>query len=65
MEKGESDVKKWREAVTEVEEIVDILKNFGPRVEVYKWKLQARSLVRTFAARTKDFEDEPDRKSVV
>ncbi|KAH6912411.1 tetratricopeptide repeat domain 27 [Coprinopsis sp. MPI-PUGE-AT-0042] len=60
MEKGESDVNKWREAVTEVEEIVDILKNFGPRVEGYKWKLQARSVVRTFAARTRDFEDEPE-----
>lgn len=60
MEKGESDVNKWREAVTEVEEIVDILKNFGPRVEGYKWKLQARSIVRTFSARTRDFEDEPE-----
>ncbi|EAU82600.1 tetratricopeptide repeat domain 27 [Coprinopsis cinerea okayama7 len=60
MEKGETDIKKWREATTEVEDIVDVLRNFGPRVEGYKWRLQARSIVRTFTARTKDFEDEPE-----
>ncbi|KAH8096599.1 TPR-like protein [Cristinia sonorae] len=60
MEKGETDVKKWREGVEEVEETVDVLRNFGPKVEGYKWKLQARSIVRTFMARTKDFEDEPE-----
>ncbi|XP_006456900.1 hypothetical protein AGABI2DRAFT_229114 [Agaricus bisporus var. bisporus H97] len=60
MEKGETDVKRWREGVQEVEEIVDILRNFGPRAEDYKWRLQARSIVRTFAGRTKDFEDETD-----
>ncbi len=60
MEKGETDVKRWREAVREVEETVDILRNFGPRIEGYKWKLQARSIVRTFVGRTKDFEDEPE-----
>ncbi|KAI0371456.1 tetratricopeptide repeat domain 27 [Pilatotrama ljubarskyi] len=60
MERGETDVEKWREAVGEVEEIVDVLRNFGPRVDGFNWKLQARSIVRTFMGRTKDFEDEPE-----
>lgn len=60
IEKGETDLVKWRNAVTEVEEIVDILINFGPRVEGYKWKMQARSIVRTFIGRTRDFEEEPE-----
>ncbi len=60
MEKGETDVEKWREAVGEVEDIVDVLRNFGPRVEGFNWKLQARSVLRTFMGRTKDFEDEPE-----
>ncbi|KAJ2920420.1 hypothetical protein H1R20_g16673, partial [Candolleomyces eurysporus] len=63
MEKGETSVEKWRGAVSEVEDIVDILQNFGPRVEgfnKYKWRSQARSILRTFIARTKDFEDEPE-----
>ncbi|EIW61519.1 tetratricopeptide repeat domain 27 [Trametes versicolor FP-101664 SS1] len=60
MERGETDVEKWREAVGEVEEIVDVLRNFGPRVDGFKWKLQARSIVRTFMGRTKDFGDEPE-----
>lgn len=60
MEKGETDVAKWREAVREVEEIVDVLRNFGPRVEGHKWRLQARSILRTFMGRTRDFEDESD-----
>lgn len=60
MERGETDLVKWRDAVSEVEEIVDILRNFGPRVEGYKWRLQGRSIVRTFIGRTKDFEDEPE-----
>jgi tetratricopeptide (TPR) repeat protein len=60
MEKGETDVKRWREAVQEVEETVDILRNFGPHAEGYKWRFQARSIIRTFTGRTKDFEDEPE-----
>ncbi|KAF9458469.1 hypothetical protein BDZ94DRAFT_1270529 [Collybia nuda] len=60
MEKGETDVAKWREAVKEVEEIIDILRNFGPRAEGFKWRLQGRSILRTFIGRTKDFEDEPE-----
>ncbi|KAI0092107.1 tetratricopeptide repeat domain 27 [Irpex rosettiformis] len=60
IEKDEADVQKWKEAVDEVEEIVDVLRNFGTRVESSKWRSQARSIVRTFMGRTKDFEDEPD-----
>jgi len=60
MERGETDVAKWREAVSEVEEIVDVLRNFGPRVDGFNWRLQGRSIVRTFIGRTKDFEDEPE-----
>ncbi|OCH94506.1 TPR-like protein [Obba rivulosa] len=60
MEKGETDAAKWREAVDEVGDMVDVLRNFGPRVEGYNWKSQARSIVRTFMGRTKDFEDEPE-----
>ena len=78
MERGDAvDRTKWLEAVSEVEEIVDILRNFGPRAEEQdkgadendegrttrpgKWRIQARSIVRTFMARTRDsFEDDPD-----
>jgi hypothetical protein len=60
MEKGESDVGRWREAVNEVVEIVDVLRNFGPRIEGFKWRLQGRSILRTFVGRTRDFEDEPE-----
>ncbi|KAH9482148.1 TPR repeat-containing protein C19B12.01 [Psilocybe cubensis] len=57
----DGDAEKWREAVVEVEEVVDVLRNFGPRVGGgYKWKLQARSIVRTFMGRTREFEDEPE-----
>ncbi|KAG6812144.1 hypothetical protein H0H92_004143 [Tricholoma furcatifolium] len=65
MEKGETDLERWREAVGEVEEIVDVLRNFGPRVEGSKWQLQGRSIVRTFMGRTKDFEDEPEWRRLV
>ncbi|KAI0267900.1 TPR-like protein [Russula aff. rugulosa BPL654] len=60
MEAGETDLERWREAVREVEDIYDVLVNYGPKVEGSKWKLQARSIVRTFMGRTKDFEDEPE-----
>ena len=58
MEAGETDLERWREGVREVEDIYDVLVNYGPKVEGSKWKLQARSIVRTFMGRTKDFEDE-------
>ena len=60
IEKGDNDLAKWRDAITEVEEIVDILSNFGPRIKGYKWKVQARSIVRTFMGRTRDFEEESE-----
>ena len=54
---------KFKGAVKEVEEIVDVLMNFGPKAEEAggdnRWKMQARSIVRTFLARAKDgYEDE-------
>ncbi|KAJ7367677.1 hypothetical protein DFH08DRAFT_829106 [Mycena albidolilacea] len=63
MERGETDVKKWREAVSDVQDIVDALQNFGPRAQGDggNWQFQARSIVRTFMGKTKDsFEDEPE-----
>ncbi|KAH9959217.1 TPR-like protein [Russula dissimulans] len=60
MEAGETDLERWREGAREVEEIYYVLVNHGPKVEGSKWKLQARSIVRTFMGRTKDFEDEPE-----
>ena len=66
MEKGETDVGNWRVAVTEVEEIVDVLRNFGPKIEGYKWGLQARSIVRSFMGKTReDFEDEAEWQRLV
>jgi hypothetical protein len=65
MERGEADVKRWREGVYEVEETVDLLRNFGPRVEGLKWKLQAKSILRTFMGRTRDFQDEPQWQHLV
>ncbi|TDL30063.1 TPR-like protein [Rickenella mellea] len=60
MEKGETNETKWRDAVDEVQDIVDILRNFGPRAVGFNWQLQARSIVRTFMGRTRDnFEDDP------
>jgi len=66
MEKGETDVDNWRVAVTEVEEIVDVLRNFGPKVEGYKWGLQGRSIIRSFMGKTREiFEDEPEWQRLV
>lgn len=59
-EKGDTDVEKWRGAVGEVEDIVDVVRNFGPRVQGFDWRHQGRSIVRTFVGRSKDFEDEPE-----
>jgi hypothetical protein len=60
MGKGETDTPRWRQAVSEVMETADVLRNYGPRVDGYKWRLQGRSIMRTFMARTKEFEDEPE-----
>ena len=66
MEKGETDMDNWRVAVTEVEEMVDVLRNFGPKAEGYKWGLQARSIIRSFMGKTReDFEDEPEWQRLV
>jgi len=59
-EKGDTDVEKWREAVREVEDIVDVLRNFGPRLQGFNWRHQGRSIGRTFIGRSRDFEDEPE-----
>ncbi|KAG9127425.1 hypothetical protein FRC07_013989 [Ceratobasidium sp. 392] len=63
----ETDLERWREGVDEIGEIVDVLRNLGPRAEEEggsgggKWQFQARSLVRTFMGRTKSsFGDEPE-----
>jgi hypothetical protein len=60
LEKGSADVERWRRAVAEVTEMVDVLTRLGPRVEGYKWSSQARSIIRSFMARTKEYEDEPE-----
>jgi len=65
-EKGEMGVDNWRVAVVEVEEIVDVLRNFGPKIEGYKWGLQARSIVRSFMGKTRsEFEDEQEWQRLV
>jgi len=72
--RGESDVLNsnqgdaarvlWREAITEIEEIVEVLRNLGGKTSTNggkKWKLQARTVVRSFMARTREsFEDDPE-----
>jgi len=60
VEQGGMDLEQWRDAVREVEDVVGVLKNFGPRVAGYKWRLQGRSIVRTFLGRNKEFEEEPE-----
>lgn len=59
-ETGDMDVEKWREAVQDVRDIVDVVRNFGPRVQGFNWRHQGRSIVRTFTGRSKDFQDEPE-----
>ncbi|KZP00302.1 TPR-like protein [Calocera viscosa TUFC12733] len=61
------DLERWREAVGEVEEIVDVMRNLGPRAAeegkggMKDWKFQAKSVVRTFMGRTRaSFGDEPE-----
>jgi hypothetical protein len=63
----ETDLERWREAVQEVEDLVDVMRNLGPRADAAlesesgkdkkrkgNWQFQAKSLVRTFMGRTKD-----------
>lgn len=72
----EVELERWREAVVDVEEYVDVLRNFAPKAaeerrqeegdQVKKkrdasWAFQARSVVRNFMGRTRDaFESEPE-----
>ena len=55
--KGETDLECWREAVRQVEDIYDVLSR-ACQLWAERWKLQARSIVRMFMGRTKDFEDD-------
>lgn len=64
----ERDVKRWREAVEDLGELVDLMRNLGPRAKAQEeadglekgkahwndWKFQAKTVVRTFMGRTKD-----------
>ncbi|KAJ9123389.1 hypothetical protein QFC22_001588 [Naganishia vaughanmartiniae] len=70
----ERDVERFREAVLDLEELVDVMRMLGPRAKEQEaaqglqkgkakwndWKFQARTLVRTFSGRTRDsFGDDP------
>ena len=71
-----TDIDRWREAVLQVEELVEVMRNLGPRVgspddqseitsesngKQIKWRFQARSVVRGLMGRTRDsFEGEPE-----
>ncbi|QRV73325.1 tetratricopeptide repeat domain-containing protein [Ceratobasidium sp. AG-Ba] len=59
----------YRSGVVEIEEMVDVMRNLGPRAQEEDaegkkggtWQFQAKSLVRTFMGRTKaSFGDEPE-----
>jgi tetratricopeptide (TPR) repeat protein len=67
-EEIERDVKRFREAIEDLEELVNIMQNLGPKAKEQEeraglvkgkakwndWKFQARTLVRTFTGRVKD-----------
>lgn len=59
---------QWRDAVKELNDIVDMIGNFGPRIEEVdgkKWKFQCKSLIRAFMGKYRaDYEDEPEWESV-
>jgi len=74
-EEIERDVKRFREAIEDLEELINIMQNLGPKAKEQEerlglvkgkakwndWKFQARTLVRTFTGRVKDsFGDEPE-----
>jgi tetratricopeptide (TPR) repeat protein len=64
----ETDVSKFKEAALRVGDVVDVLRNLGPREQqqdgelvVKDWKYQARSILRTFVGRTRgSYEGEPE-----
>ena len=55
----ETDKVKFKEAVMEVEEMVDVMKLLGPKIKAEEggkkgdWRFQAKGLVRTFMGRTR------------
>ncbi|OCF44185.1 TPR repeat-containing protein [Kwoniella heveanensis CBS 569] len=69
-ERVERDLEKWREAVQEIEDLVAVLSQLGPKAKAQEeakqkdgeepkkkkgdWKFQARGLVRTFMGRTRE-----------
>ncbi|KZT60844.1 tetratricopeptide repeat domain 27 [Calocera cornea HHB12733] len=66
-ERVDVDLERWREAVGELEETVDVMRNLGPRAAeegkggMKDWKFQAKGVVRTFMGRTRaSFGDEPE-----
>ncbi|GHJ86267.1 hypothetical protein NliqN6_2669 [Naganishia liquefaciens] len=74
-EQVERDLPRFKEAVEDLEELVDLMRMLGPRAKEQEaaqglekgkakwndWKFQARTLVRTFVGRTRDsFGDQPD-----
>ncbi|WVQ84753.1 hypothetical protein IAT38_006910 [Cryptococcus sp. DSM 104549] len=72
-EKVEREVEKWREGVTELEDLVAVMSQLGPKAKAAAeaadggakkkgdWRFQARGLVRTFMGRTREtFEGEKD-----
>ncbi|KAF8318110.1 tetratricopeptide repeat domain 27 [Clavulina sp. PMI_390] len=66
-ESVDTDYERWKLAVGEVEELIGALRTLGPQVTSkegradYNWQFQARSVLRSFMARTKKtFGDEPE-----
>ncbi|KAH8830759.1 hypothetical protein DL96DRAFT_1594210 [Flagelloscypha sp. PMI_526] len=62
LDKNETDLEKWKKAVKEVQDVISTFQSFGPKTEEdgkASWKNQARSIVRTFTARSREnFEGE-------
>ncbi|RSH93866.1 hypothetical protein EHS25_006516 [Saitozyma podzolica] len=71
----ERELERWKEAVQEIEDLVDVLSLLGPKAAAQAsdadadatgkkkgdWRFQARGIVRTFMGRTKEsFEDQPE-----
>ncbi|KAB5588920.1 TPR repeat-containing protein C19B12,01 [Ceratobasidium theobromae] len=66
----ETDLKEFRAGVAEIMDLVDVMRNLGPRAQEEgscegkqkgTWQFQARSIVRTYMGRTKSsFEDEDE-----
>ncbi|ORY29973.1 putative karyogamy-related protein [Naematelia encephala] len=61
----ERDIEKWKEAVVEIQDLVDVLSLLGPKAAAESdaasgtkkkgdWRFQARGIVRTFIGRTRE-----------